>query len=93
MISAKAEEIINYHDATKHHFERYARSLGYMDWNNQPNPFRTYIDTPVLRLPLQEKDPPATYPGLYERQNNTPQPFSIETLAGFLELSLGLSAW
>jgi SagB-type dehydrogenase family enzyme len=93
MISDKAKEIINYHEATKHHFERYARSLGYMDWDNQPNPFRTYKGTPVLKLPLLKKDPPAAYPGLYERQNNTPQPFVIETLGGFLELSLGLSAW
>ena len=93
MISDKAEEIIKYHEATKHHFERYARSLGYMDWNNQPNPFRTYKDTPVVKLPLLKTDPPAAYLGLYERQNNAPQPFAIENIAGFLELSLGLSAW
>ncbi|MGD8992559.1 MAG: SagB/ThcOx family dehydrogenase [Desulfobacterales bacterium] len=93
MIRDKAQEIIKYHEATKHHFERYARSPGYMDWNNQPNPFRTYKETQVVKLPLLKKNPPATYQGLYERQDNAPQPFAIETIAGFLELSLGLSAW
>ena len=33
-------EIIRYHEETKHHYHRYARSAGYMDWENQPNPFR-----------------------------------------------------
>ena len=25
--------------STKHHFNRFARSLGYLDWATQPNPF------------------------------------------------------
>ncbi|MGD2022118.1 MAG: hypothetical protein PVH97_13525, partial [Desulfobacterales bacterium] len=93
MIPDKAKEIFHYHEATKHHFERYARSLGYMDWQNQPNPFRFYKNVPIVRLPLRNADPPADYKGLYERQDNSPQPIGLETVAGFLELSLGLSAW
>ena len=32
-----------YHRVTKHRLpNRYARSLGYLDWDNQPNPFRLY---------------------------------------------------
>ena len=93
MISKKAEEIINYHEATKHHYDRYARSPGYMDWQNQPNPFRSYAGAPVLALPLLENDPPAAQRDLYDRKKNPQQPVTIETLAGFLELSLGLSAW
>ena len=93
MISEKVKSIINYHDATKHHYDRYARSSGYMDWQNQPNPFRAYKGAPALPLPLLKKDPPAAYHDLYERKNNPAQPFTVETIAGFLELSLGLSAW
>ena len=93
MISGKTEEIINYHEATKHHFERYASSPGYMDWQNQPNPFRSYKEVPILRLPLLKADPPAAYRSLYERQDNSQQPIVLKTIAGFLELSLGLSAW
>ena len=93
MISEKAEEIIKYHEATKHHYDRYARSPGYMDWRNQPNPFRSYVGAPALPLPLLEKDPAAAHRDLYDRKKKPPQPVTIETLAGFLELSLGLSAW
>jgi SagB-type dehydrogenase family enzyme len=93
MNSEKVEEIISYHEATKHHYDRYARSPGYMDWQNQPNPFRSYVGAPALPLPLLEKDPAAAHRDLYNRKNNLPQPFTIEALAGFLELSLGLSAW
>ena len=93
MTSEKAEKIITYHEATKHHYDRYARSPGYMDWQNQPNPFRSYAGAPALPLPLLKKDPEAAYRDLYGRKNNAPQPVTLETLAGFLELSLGLSAW
>jgi SagB-type dehydrogenase family enzyme len=93
MKDQRLKEIINYHEATKHHFDRYARSPGYMDWKNQPNPFRSYAGAPAVSLPLLQKDPSAAYLDLYERTRNAQQPFTIETIAGFLELSLGLSAW
>jgi SagB-type dehydrogenase family enzyme len=86
-------DIIRYHEETKHHYERYARSAGYMDWHNQPNPFRFYERVPVVELPLLKEDPRAEYPDLYRRKNNRQQTLTIETVAGFLELSLGLSAW
>jgi SagB-type dehydrogenase family enzyme len=86
-------EIFRYHEETKHHYDRYARSPGYMDWQNQPNPFRFYENTPVIELPLLKEDPRSDHPDLYRRQNNRPQAFTIDTIAGFLELSLGLSAW
>ena len=31
-----------YHDGTKHHFNRFARSIGYLDWASQPHPFRRF---------------------------------------------------
>jgi len=87
------KEIFQYHHGSKHHTHRYARSPGYMDWENQPNPFRFYTGETPLKLPLLKADPAAAYQDLYRRQNNQPQPFRLENLAGFLELSLGLSAW
>lgn len=85
--------IFRYHEQTKHHYERYARSPGYMDWQNQPIPFRFYEKTPAIELPLLKENPPAGYPDLYRRRNNRPQALTVDTIAGFLELSLGLSAW
>jgi SagB-type dehydrogenase family enzyme len=86
------EEVLRYHAATKHHPERYARSLGYMDWANQPAPFRFYEGAPVLPLPLSARDPAVGYRGLYEAPAAA-EPFDLAHIAGFLELSLGLSAW
>ncbi|MFO8084761.1 MAG: SagB/ThcOx family dehydrogenase [Desulfobacterales bacterium] len=85
--------IIDYHDATKHHYQRFAKSLGYMDWANQPEPFRYFEGRSPIQLPLLEKDPKATYMDLYSREKNLEKPFSLKNIAGFLELSLGLSAW
>lgn len=93
MDPSHSEDIFRYHEETKHHYEQYARSPGHMDWQNQPNPFRFYQDTPVIELPLLEDYPVAGYPGLYQRKNNQEQPPALETIAGFLELSIGLSAW
>ena len=56
--SAVAETLL-YHEQTKHHFHRYARSAGFLDWANQPNPFRCYEGVTAVRLPLLQKDPPA----------------------------------
>ena len=43
--------IRRYHDGTKHHFDRFARSLGYLDWANQPEPFRSFEGAPQYLLP------------------------------------------
>jgi SagB-type dehydrogenase family enzyme len=86
-------KIVGYHEETKHHYERYARSAGYMDWENQPNPFRFYEKSRIVELPLLKKDPRVAYSDLYQRGSNPVREFAIETIAGLLELSLGLSAW
>jgi SagB-type dehydrogenase family enzyme len=42
--------IHDYHNGTKHHFNRFARSLGYLDWSCQPNPFRCFHGAPECPL-------------------------------------------
>lgn len=39
-----------YHDGTKHQYNRLARSLGYLDWASQPDPFRSFPGAPVFPL-------------------------------------------
>ena len=87
------DAVIRYHAETKHHFHRSARSLGYLDWANQPNPFRLYDGLTPVKLPFAPQDPHASYVDLYERTRNRFRHFSIENLSLFLELSLGISAW
>jgi SagB-type dehydrogenase family enzyme len=44
------EPIHRYHDGTKHHFHRFAPSLGYLDWASQPNPFRSFREAREVAL-------------------------------------------
>jgi SagB-type dehydrogenase family enzyme len=85
--------VIKYHEKTKHHPDRYARSSGYLDWANEPNPFRSYEGIKPLRLPFTKNYPEANYFALYERKNNKYTDFTLKNLATFLGLSMGLSAW
>jgi len=42
--------VYRYHDGTKHHFHRFAQSLGYLDWASQPQPFRAFAEAPIFPL-------------------------------------------
>lgn len=84
---------VYYHTRTKHYPQRFAASAGYLDWENQPNPFRFYEGVQPLSLPLNVPDPPGAYSDLYSRERNGPRDFSPENISLFLALSLGLSAW
>ncbi|MET0217979.1 MAG: SagB/ThcOx family dehydrogenase [Burkholderiales bacterium] len=88
--------VMRYHQETKHHFFRYARSLGYMDWTNQPDPFRRYEGSPLVALPLLEPDDgplSALYEDLYRPKAIASAPVTVRTLSRFLEYSLAISAW
>jgi len=87
---------VHYHDQTKHHFFRYARSLGYLDWANQPNPFRRFAGAPFFPLPLLKPDQEPVSPAyevIYQQGLIPPQPVTVRTLSRFLELALAITAW
>ncbi len=84
---------IYYHERTKHHIDRLAKSLGYLDWANQPEPFRFYEGTKKIELPLLKEDPKCPYKALYDIRRCSFENFNVNTISKFLELSLGLSAW
>jgi SagB-type dehydrogenase family enzyme len=82
-----------YHQRTKHHLHRYARSLGYLDWATQPDPFRTFSGTARLDLPLPADHVPTSYADLFIPGAVIPSTLTLENVAILCELSLGLSAW
>ena len=86
-------KVFRYHEETKHHFHRYARSAGSLDWRNQPDPFRVYAGAARFALPLLREDPRAGCMALYDRADTPAQAADAGTLGAFFELSLGLSAW
>ena len=85
-------DIIAYHDRTKHHPDRYARGPGGLDWANQPDPFRRFAGAPVLRLPLATRDDTPAAATLFCAGVVQPRPLNLDTIGLFFELSLGLSA-
>ncbi len=78
-----------YHERTKHYYNRYARSLGYLDWENQPSPYRSY--EPTQKFPLTLDDAlSCSYGELFEKRE--PLELSCQTLSSFLRYALGLAA-
>ena len=96
----------DYHHQTKHQFNRFARSLGYLDWATQPDPFRSFDG--CRRIDLIESLRAAasiapegaaswrdvSYDELFDPASSRPPlPPGLPAVSVFLRYSLGLSAW
>ena len=81
-----------YHDRTKHRLDRYARSLGYLDWANQPNPFRRFDGARLIPLPVPKIEAEPTYDTILAAAA-PPAQVSIKTISNLFFFSLALSAW
>jgi len=85
-------DIFTYHNETKHSSRRYARSLGYMDWSTQPDPFRSYTHAQKIQLPLSLENPTPPYHLIFD--NDLPcAPLMLESISQLFQFSLGLAAW
>ena len=73
-------EAFRYHERTKHRFTGYAKSPDTLDWDMQPNPFRTFAEAARIDLALAPEKP-----------DNAP--FNAAGLGALLHLAMGLSAW
>jgi SagB-type dehydrogenase family enzyme len=93
MIPTDARRVLDYHDGTKHHFARYARGPGGLDWASQPYPFRSYLEAPEVPLGHVPKAPDLPYDELYRDEAARIDPLEARTIAEFCRYSLGLSAW
>src|ERR1035441_2558114 len=85
--------VVAYHERTKHHYRRYAASLGYLDWAKQPDPFRRYDGAPLVRLPLPDAGRDLPYWQLYVADNMVPAPLSVDSISLFLRYAFSLTAW
>lgn len=82
-----------YHERTKHHLDRYARSLGYLDWANQPDPFRRYDGAPLVRLEIPPEECGPEYDALLAGELPQPRPLDAGFVSRLFYYSLALSAW
>lgn len=87
------DTVLAYHQRTKHHLQRYAAGPGELDWKNQPDPFRSFVGSPQLALPLLAAEPQPPYADLYRPGEVAPQALTLNSIAALLELAFGLSAW
>lgn len=94
--SDPVDQVIRFHIQTKHHFNRYARSMGFLDWANQPDPFRRFAGAELIPLPLLKPDEEPvspTYEAIYQPGAVPSQPVTVRMLSRFFEFALALSAW
>ncbi len=89
----RTEAIVRYHERSTHRPGHFAPGPGYLDWANQPDPFRTYEGAAVVELPLAGEDLTATWGELHHPGDIPARPLDRATLGSFLELALGLTAW
>ena len=87
------DTVLDYHQRTKHHFQHYAAGPSGLDWENQPDPFRTFTGSPRLELPLLGAGMHPFYADLYHSTAISSQALTLDNIAALLELSFGLSAW
>lgn len=82
-----------YHELSKHRLDRYAPGPGWLDWANQPEPFRHFAGARRTVLPLVADTLQTRFNAI--RRGNLPaaRAFDLDSVATLLELSLGLSAW
>jgi SagB-type dehydrogenase family enzyme len=94
--AALLEDVLRYHERTKHHFARFAPGPGRLDWANQPDPFRRFEGAPLTPLPLvpPDEEPRApAYESLYAPGAVASAPLDLRSLSRLLEYALALSAW
>lgn len=87
------DTILEYHQRTKHHLGKYAAGPDFLDWDSQPDPFRTFEGCPRLELPLTGEVGHPLYVGLYQPGMVTAQEITLRSIATLFELAFGISAW
>jgi hypothetical protein len=89
------KRVRDYHERTKHRLDRYAAGPDFLDWDQQPNPFRRFAGAPSIPLPLDFSGMPD--PSLGELDAQQPSPplaeWGLREISSLLRHSLGLAAW
>jgi SagB-type dehydrogenase family enzyme len=82
-----------YHERTKHHPFRFAPSLGYMDWDTQPDPFRRFEGAAVLPLDLLPLGPAPRFEPAFALGHIARTPLDRVSISQLFQDALALSAW
>lgn len=85
--------VYKYHDRTKHQLHLSARSLGYMDWDSQPDPFRHFDQALTVSLDHPSVTDTPTYDSLFATTQVKPAPINRGSISYLFYESLAISAW
>lgn len=85
--------VFAYHERTKHHLDRFARSQGYLDWDNQPDPFRRFEGVDLLELDLPREKESIEFDRLYTQESIVAAALNRDSVSRLLYYSLSISAW
>lgn len=95
--NSDTERLFAYHEATKHSYWSVRSHPHFLDWANQPDPFRVYHGCPLVPLESDPGFPPA---GTFETIRRLAEPTASPAVrldAGWLSRllfhSLAMSAW
>jgi len=91
--STDLDATLAYHQRSKHHPHRFAASLGYLDWDTQPDPFRRFNPAPEFPLELHPVGPLPGYESAFRTGTLRPAHLDNRSIARLFQDSLGLSAW
>jgi SagB-type dehydrogenase family enzyme len=91
--SRSVETIRAYHAATCHHFQRFARGPGELDWATQPDPFRRYAGAPLVKLDHVPVDEGPKYSDVFGAGSVAPVRVDRRSISRLFEDALALSAW
>ncbi|MEE9591827.1 MAG: SagB/ThcOx family dehydrogenase [Thermodesulfobacteriota bacterium] len=87
------DQLLAYHQATKHSFTAYAHGPAYLDQATQPNPFRRYIGTQLIKLEQVQCGEEPSYESAFLRGQISPAPLNLQSISQLFYDSLALSAW
>ncbi|MEJ2608995.1 MAG: SagB/ThcOx family dehydrogenase [Candidatus Thiodiazotropha sp.] len=89
------ERVHAYHNQTKHRFGKYAAGPDFLDWDQQPDPFRRFAPAELIPLPFDFEGLPdlalneLNHPPLHKA---IPE-WGLQEISSLLRFSLGLAAW
>ena len=87
------QRVIDFHQATKHSFEGYARGPGFLDWATQPDPFRRYDGARLLALERGAPTGELLYDEALAAGSVPPVPVAGRNVSQLFYDSLAISAW
>ncbi len=90
--ASNTELVLRYHERSQHDFLKFARGPETLDWDQQPNPFRSFSGVKKTSLPLPSYSNSFDSESLFQCQESS-EPFSLKSISALLRYSFGLTGW